>query len=113
MEIKKGVQLAGLQIEMRPVLMSADVIWRDLGRAEGVTVTCTTDGVHSAGSLHPYGYAVDLRTNYFDPQQVRQAGARLRNTLPHGYDVILHSTHIHVEYDMAKLRAPSLRAVAG
>ena len=99
MEVKPGVELFGLQPVMRKVLRVADALWRHAGRSEGVTVVSTVDSVHSAGSWHPYGYAVDLRTFYFSEQEARDLHVALKEALP-DYDVILHTTgdvHIHVE----------------
>lgn len=99
MEIKQGVVLSGLDIRMRPVLMYSDAIWIEYGRPEGVTITSALDGLHSAGSLHYYGLAVDLRIHYFKPEEALAVAADLRECLGHDFDVVLHSTHIHVEYD--------------
>ena len=96
METKEGVNLYGLQPVMRQVLREADKIWLNFGIKEGVTVTSTVDGVHSPGSWHPYGYAVDLRTRYFDDEDKREVFALLKIALPR-FDIILHSSHIHVE----------------
>lgn len=96
MKVKEGVKLEGLQPVMRPVLRSAESIWKDMGRSEGVTVTSTTDGVHSAGSWHYYGYAVDFRTRYFSEEEAKAVAVTLEYDLP-DYDIVLHSTHIHVE----------------
>ena len=63
MIIKDGVILQGLDIKMRPALIAADKIWRDYGQE--LVVTGGLDGTHSAGSLHYYGLALDLRTRYF------------------------------------------------
>lgn len=100
MEVKEGVELKDLAIEMRDVLIEAENIWKRYGRKEGVTVTSTGDGVHSAGSLHPYGLAVDLRTRYFSQEEIDAVHAELLSSLDHSlYDIFIHSTHIHVEYD--------------
>lgn len=100
MKIKEGVILAGLQIKMRLVLIRADVLWSENG--EELVITETLGGVHSPGSLHPYGYAVDLRTRYFKPENVPAIAAQLKKRLGANYDVVIHKTHIHVEYDKAK-----------
>ena len=98
MILKEGVSLVGLQIQMRPVLMGAESIWKSHGREEGVTVTAGTDGTHSAGSLHPYGYALDLRTHYWEKPEISKVAIELQDALGDDYDVIIHSTHIHCEY---------------
>ncbi len=97
MKAKKGVVLAGLQFPMRTVLIKASHIWEQNGQE--LVITSTLDGVHSPGSLHPYGYAVDLRTRYFKHTVAIQIELSLDNALSDEYNVILHKTHIHVEYD--------------
>jgi len=96
MKIKKGASLAGLQIEMRPALMAAEKIWVNYGRE--LVITSGTDGEHSAGSLHYYGYAVDFRTRYFDFETLNQVYQDLRLELPAEFRIKLESTHMHVEY---------------
>ena len=101
MKIKEGVSLVGLNIKMRPALIEADRIWKDHGQE--LVVTCGPGGTHSAGSLHYYGHAVDFRTRYFNSSETRQVTARLREKLlmyDMLFQVILHSTHIHVEYNI-------------
>ncbi len=98
MKTKQGVVLAGLQFPMRIVLIKAASIWEQNGQE--LVITSTLDGVHSPGSLHPYGYAVDLRTRYFERLVAIQVEFELQNALSVEYDVILHKTHIHVEYDL-------------
>ena len=97
MKTKKGVILAGLHPVMRPVLVAAESTWRLLGRPEGATITSGLDGVHSAGSLHPYGMALDFRTRYFSPDETASAAMRLRDKLGIDYQVVVEKDHIHVE----------------
>jgi hypothetical protein len=94
--IKAGASLAGLKLEMRPALVAADSIWGKHGKE--LWVTCGTDGEHSAGSLHYYGYALDLRTTYFGMAEAKVVRDKLAEALGEDYDVILHANHIHVEY---------------
>lgn len=100
-----SVNIWALQIEMQPVLKAAEQIWKQLG--ERCVITSARDGKHSWGSLHYYGYAVDLRTRYF-ADRGKKAGAllkeRLRKVSPY-YDVVIHDTHIHVEYDVIRKSA--------
>lgn len=98
MKIKLGANIQGLKLEMRRVLVDADSIWKYLGQE--LVITSGLDGTHSAGSLHYYGYAVDLRTNYFNEEEKLEAVRMLKESLPHKYDVILEQTHIHVEYNI-------------
>ena len=104
MLLKPGCTLNGLQIEMRPVLITAEKIFKSYGFINGVTITSATDGVHSAGSLHYYGYALDIRTRHLRDNQKMTLVTKLRERLGYPYDVVIHKTHLHVEYDIIKLR---------
>lgn len=97
MQIKDGVIMTGIQLEMRKVLITANKLWKEFG--EELVITAALDGTHSAGSLHYYGYAVDLRSRYFSEDDKQAIAARLQSELGSDYDVIVHSSHIHVEYD--------------
>lgn len=103
MKLKNGVILAGLDIRMRPALIAADKIWKKYGQE--LVITAGLDGAHSAGSLHYYGRALDMRINYYDKDGVLQqfnkvmAADELDHELGPDFDVVLHTTHIHVEYD--------------
>ena len=100
MKIKDGVILAGLDIKMRPVLIEADRIWKEHGQE--LVVTSGLEGTHSAGSLHYYGLALDFRTRYFKENEGMKVMYELTNKLhniDYDFQVILHNTHIHVEYD--------------
>jgi hypothetical protein len=107
MKIKEGASLQGLDIRMRPVLIVANQIWRVHGQE--LVITSGTDGAHSAGSLHYYGRAVDLRIRDFDAQTVSLVFVALKKELDDlgnkyisYYDVVQHKTHIHAEYDPRK-----------
>jgi hypothetical protein len=99
MKIKDGVIMSGLQLPMRPVLLTAEKIYRQYD-AE-LVITSALEGTHSAGSLHYYGYALDMRTRDV-PEELRPALANsLRKNLEklsEQYRVILEPTHIHVEW---------------
>jgi len=100
MKIKDGAILAGLDIKMRPALIVADSLWKELNQE--LVVTEGLGGTHSAGSLHYYGLAIDLRTHYFPKDRHKDVAEELRQRLlaiSIRFQVILHSTHIHVEYD--------------
>jgi hypothetical protein len=101
MRIKEGASLQNLRMPMRKVLVAAEKIWQKYGQE--LVVTSGTDGEHSAGSLHYYGYALDFRTRYFTDEEKSLIGEELRNELIQcgvldPYRVIIHKTHIHVEW---------------
>jgi len=97
MKIKKGANIQGLNIKMRRVLVAADKIWGELGQE--LVITSGLEGEHSAGSLHYYGRAVDMRTRYFDNATKKLAHRTLSDELDDRYNIIVHPSHIHVEYD--------------
>ena len=102
MKCEKGVELSGLKYEMRPALIAANTIY--LKYDQELFITCTDGGIHSAGSLHYYGYAMDLRTKFFKDQATKQKVADdIRAILPFPFDVVLESTHLNLEYDVTKL----------
>lgn len=109
MRIKAGVNIAGLKIEMRAALKAAESSWKARGRKEGVTVTCGLNGVHSAGSYHYYGYAVDLRTWYFSKIAQIDIARGLRaklNIISPFYDVVVEFNHMHIEFDYERSLMP-------
>ena len=100
MQIKAGVNIQGIDIKVRPILIIADKLWSTYGQE--LVITAGLDGTHSAGSLHYYGLAVDMRTRYFDKATKIKIALELRRRLGYNYDVVLHSSHIHAEYDPNK-----------
>lgn len=97
MILKKDVTLIGLQLPMRLVLKVANQIWDRHGQE--LTITAALEDGHSPTSFHPFGYALDFRTRYFTESEKRKVYDLLKYRLPSSYDVVWHSTHIHVEYD--------------
>lgn len=87
--------IQGLHPAMQIALKRTGRVW-DRWKVDTLTITHGLDGIHSVGSLHPMGLAVDLRIWPFDKADLPQVVAELREALP-GYDVILHPTHIHIE----------------
>ena len=104
MKIKEGVNLTGLRPEMSIALMVVESVYYDIV-GQGVTVTSAVDGKHRNNSRHYIGLAVDIRTRDDDKceqwsQEIKQQIAKvLRQNLGSNYDVVVESTHIHIEYD--------------
>ena len=99
----KTVSLIGLQPEMRIVLEHIEKVYAKYGK-EGL-ITAGTEAfdsygklIHSVGSLHPFGYALDFRTNFFQGNEIGLVAYELRNLLGKDYDVVIHKTHLHIEY---------------
>lgn len=97
MFLKPGVRIHGIAPEMVVALMAADGVYRANG-AE-LVVTSVADGVHSRGSKHYIGHAVDLRTRHIKPQVAVKVRNELAEALGADFDVVLEGDHIHVEFD--------------
>ncbi len=103
--LKAGVRLRGLAPEMLIADAVVAAVYAELGAVECM-ITSGSDGDHAAGSLHHAGLALDYRRwslrrdggGDVERDDAREAVTRLRERLP-GFDVVLESTHIHVEYD--------------
>lgn len=100
MKVARGVRLSGLKIEMKIVLQTVEEVCLEHGRQS--FITHTDDGIHSPGSLHPYGYAIDYRMRFFRAKTKREIYKKIKDRLPKGFDVVVHRTHLHIEWDDAK-----------
>ena len=99
MKYKPGVSIRKLQPQIVLALMEIERLYADLD--QDLVITSGDDGKHSDASLHYEGLAIDIRTRnltLMTPEGIAQA---IREVLPEGYDVIVESTHIHLEYDPA------------
>ena len=103
MKIKSGASLSGLQIEMRKVLLTTNKMWKSNG--QNLVVTSGTDGTHSAGSMHYYGYALDLRTRYFSSSVKSKIAKDLQKKLGAKYYVLNEKTHIHVQFNFNQIKS--------
>lgn len=98
----ENVILNGLSIEMTFALRVINNVYERNGIT--LTVTCGLDGNHMAGSLHPCGYAVDIRTkNIVDSKLVLKIVNEIRDDLRKinsRYSVLLETSppHIHIQY---------------
>ena len=107
MKLKPGVPIDKLTMPMSWALM----ILRDVAAGFGVILVITSgcegesgDGVHGEGSLHYSGEAVDVRTRDLPVWLRKPFRAVVAYRLGGSYDVVLESTHLHVEHD------PGIRA---
>jgi len=94
MLLKAGVDISRLRPEIRKKLPMLADEFRQIG--EELTITSTFEGTHSAGSLHYANLAIDIRR---PPCGLGYVRANIARKLGDAYDVILESTHIHIEYD--------------
>lgn len=96
MVVEEGANIWGLDISMRKVLAVAESIWASHGKE--LVITSGMDNIHSAKSLHYYGYAVDLRTRYFDDSVIPTIVKEMKAALGESYEVLFEKDHIHVGY---------------
>ncbi len=96
MELKNDQVIQPDHPVTRKALKVCERLWKKYGRPKGVMLTHGKDGIHSAGSWHPIGAAFDCRNNYFSDTIKKQIYDELKAALL-DYDVVEHSTHIHVE----------------
>jgi len=90
------VNIRGLHPVMRKAMKVADKLWIANGRPEGITITAALNGIHSAGSWHYSGCAVDIRNRYWDESKRKAVHMKLKAALS-DYDIVLHDTHVHME----------------
>ena len=94
MLIKAGVDISRLRPEIRKKLNEiARRVWSI--EQEELVITCTDGGNHCEGSLHYAHLAVDIRRH----KKGQHVTSDLVGKLGDDYDVVLESTHIHIEYD--------------
>lgn len=81
-------------------VFAAACVWSLRARVD-VEVNSVNDGaaVHMPGSLHSFDLALDLDTIGDRPADIRRLAEYLRRHLDPGFDVVLESDHVHVEYD--------------
>jgi hypothetical protein len=98
------ISLAGLQLPMRKVLKVVDIVYKQHGQEAVITAgteVVKDDGkfIHSAGSFHPFGFALDFRTYYFTQEEINLIKPLIQKALGEDYDVIFETNHFHIEYD--------------
>lgn len=100
--VKSGVKVFGMRPEIAWAISVAEGIWRANGY-DVVTVTSVRDGVHSSGSLHNVGAAVDLRSKDITEDNKAALLAWLKECLTAEFDVVLEdrglpNEHYHIEF---------------
>jgi hypothetical protein len=98
--IKPGARMLGVRAEILiavPIACDILTMWD-----KELVITTGTDGKHKASSMHHAGWALDLRTRHLSEGQQRDFRDIMIKRLGSEYDVVLHKTHLHVEYDPRK-----------
>ena len=99
--LKEGVRTVGIRPEISLAATVAYTVYKDMGY--DCVITSLVDGTHSPTSLHYAGSAMDLRTRHLPQGVDAQIKTVLEDALGEDYDIILESTHIHVEFQPRKL----------
>ena len=97
MKVKNTVDIYGLQPELVFGMVVVERVFREHG--QGLTLTSVCDGKHSFRSLHYKGLAFDCRTRNITRAEQDGIVDEIRARLPKDWDIVLETSHIHVEYD--------------
>ena len=105
MFFKSDVLISGIKPELVLGILTAYAVWSE--HSERFTITSILDSKHKDGSLHYSGLAFDIRV--FDLKRATpfNMASALYARLPAGFQVILESDHIHVEFDNGKAQSCS------
>ena len=97
MKIKSNVSIRNIRPQMVLAAMVVAQYCEEIN-AE-CTITSGDDGTHGADSLHPYGLALDFRNRDLTMSEKESMREQIAKRLGPDFDVVLESTHLHVEYD--------------
>jgi hypothetical protein len=96
-----SVKLEGLQPQMVLAAVIVHTIFEQWGYE--CIITSGSDGTHTGSanrpSLHYSGLALDFRINHVVNENRPALVQDLSEALGKHFDVVLHDTHLHVEYD--------------
>lgn len=95
MRIKEGVELDGISTNITKTWHIVEYYLAKYGQE--MWITSGLEGIHKQGSKHHSGEAVDLRI--WDLEDPDRCVMEMSAILGPDYDVVLESTHIHLEYD--------------
>jgi hypothetical protein len=97
MKIKPGVKIGLLKPQMVFALVIVDhIFWHEYGYR--AVLTSGNDGKHKDTSLHYKGYAVDIRRSDIEREDIHSIHEDMVEALGKEFDVVLESTHWHIEY---------------
>lgn len=100
--LKEGVDVRGLHDKCWDAVYKIESVYTQNGTP--LVITSGRDGKHSRGSFHYIGLAFDIRTrNLPDGVDINRIVSEIKVLIGPEYDLILHDTHIHIEYDPRRL----------
>lgn len=85
-------------VEIETSMEVADALSKAIANKE-IVITAILDGKHMTGSKHYDGNAFDMRIWIYTEDELKTLVSNLRDNLGKDYDIVLHKTHLHVEYD--------------
>ena len=97
LQFKEGVELT-ITKAINEILYGVETVYR--GFDVPCVVTSGTDGVHGKESKHYTGEALDFRIRDLKPEHRDTLVQSCQKILGQGFDIILESTHLHVEKDL-------------
>lgn len=89
--------MKGIQPETTVGMMIVDSVYKSMNTE--LIVTAITDGKHMQKSLHYEGFAFDCRTHMFTQAQKIILERNVKGALGAEWDVVMHRTHMHCEFD--------------
>jgi len=97
---KAGVSVLGIKPEILAAYSLIDAAFSP----NDAVITSAVDGKHGPKSMHPLGYAIDLRIRHIVEGEVvtvlKKIMLLLNTWLTDEYDVVLEGDHIHLEFDI-------------
>jgi len=99
---KVGVSVLGIKPEILAAYPTIDSAFSP----KDAVITSAVNGTHGRKSMHPLGYAIDLRIRHLVDNEVDKIVLLLKTWLTDEYDVILEDDHIHLEFDIHRATYP-------
>lgn len=96
-QLKSKVKILGIKPELVLTLMLVNQVF--LKYNLHMIITSMLDGQHSDGSLHPYGFAVDIRSRNISRDFIQKIVRDLKEMFDEQLDIVLESDHFHIEFD--------------
>lgn len=100
MIIGRDAETDTLRSEIRLALFVVDTYVNRI-TGQNPVLTCGTNGTHMTGSRHYKSAAIDADWKPWGepPENIATVAAACRLALGSDYDVIVHASHLHVEWD--------------
>ena len=98
MKIKDGVRFVSPIAAMLHASMVVEGVFNAFNTGHDCTLTGGIEK-HNTPSRHCVGGAYDYRTFNLSEENQEKFRARVSSRLGDGFDVVLESDHLHVEYD--------------